>query len=101
MYNCFRGGKVCYKEKPQDWKGKPRNAPGSCSMKCKAALYIRLLKIDLGLEILHINFPLVSAHNTHSPHSLQSHKPPSPEIQAKVKSLIIHCHLNQILALND
>ena len=75
-------------------------------MECAAALYIRLLKTDSGLEILHITFSLISAHTTHSPHSLadlQSHRP-LKKIQAKVESLITHCHLNQIslmLALND
>ena len=47
-------------------------------MECAAALYIRLLKTDSGLEILHITFSLISAHTTHSPHSLadlQSHRP--------------------------
>lgn len=87
MYNCFHGGKPRYKSKQPDWKGKPRNAPGSCLMECKAALYTRLLKTSSGLEILHIKFPLLSAHTTHFLHllaDLQSHKP-LPEIQAKIE----------------
>ena len=58
------------------------------------------------IEILHVKFPLLSAHTTRYLHSLpdlQSHKP-LPEIHAKVESLVTHSHLNQVnlmLALKD
>jgi len=106
MYICFRGGKPHYKTRPPDSTSKPRNAPGSRLMECKAVLHIRLLKTVSGLEKLHVNFPLLSAHTGHSPNSLadlQSHRPLS-ELQTKVESLIIHSHLNPvnlILALKD
>lgn len=72
MYSCFHGGKPRYKKENKSplCKGKPRNASGSRLTECEAALYIRLLKTMSGLEILHVKFPLLSAHTTHSLHSL-------------------------------
>ncbi len=103
-YSCFRGGSPRFK-KP-DPKAKSRNAPGSRLMDCKATLNVHLLRLDSGTELLHITFPLSTAHTNHSPTSmadLHSHKP-LPEVMEKVESLICNSHLSQMslmLALRD
>ena len=108
-YQCSRGGKPRYKTSHkgiQKRAVKARNAPGSRLMDCKATVNVRLLKLDSGGEILHISFPMASAHTNHSPTSLadlHSHKP-LPEVMKKVESLISQSHLSHIslqLALRD
>ena len=56
VYSCFHGGKPRYKDKLSNWKGKSHNAPRSCLMECKAALYTRLLKTVRARNFnLHVN----------------------------------------------
>ena len=105
MYNCSRGNKPRYKKSPSECS-KPRNAPGSRLMNCKATLNARLLRLESGEEIMQLTIPISSAHTNHDIDSLAdllTHKP-LPEIEEKVESLIRHSHLSQIsliLALKD
>ena len=108
MYNCSRGNKPRYKKSLSDnsGSGKPRNAPGSRLVNCKATLSVRVMRLDSGEEIMQLTIPTSSAHTNHDIDSLAdllSHKP-LPEIEEKVKSLVRHSHLGQIslvLALRD
>ena len=95
QYTCFRGGQPRYKESEQTKK--PRNAPGSRLSGCTATLNARLLKLECG-ELLHITFPLPSAHSGHSLKSLadlQSYKP-LPEVIGRVESLVSNSYLSQV-----
>ena len=104
QYTCHRGGNPRYKDSKEDTKS--RNAPGSRLTQCKATLNARLLKLETGKEVLIVNFPLLSAHDGHTPDSLadlHSHKP-LPEIIARVESLVCNSHLSQVslmLALKE
>ena len=105
QYSCYRGGKPRYNTSETETK-KPRNAPGSRLTGCTATLNARLLKLEGGEEVLHISFPLPSAHSGHSLKSLadlHSYKP-FPEVIARVESLVCNNHLSQVslkLALKE
>ena len=66
-------------------------------MECNASINIHLLKLHDD-ELLHVMFPLLSAHTNRSLESLadlHSHKPLT-KVMAKVESLIGLSHLSQI-----
>ena len=82
QYMCLRGGKARYKICDDKENIKPRNAPGTRLTECKATINTRLLILECGDQILHVSFPLSSAHTGHIPCSiadLHSFKP-LPEI---------------------
>lgn len=94
-YTCFRGGQPRYKE--SDKTKRPRNAPGSRLSGCTATLTARLLKLESG-DLLHITFPLPSAHSGHSLKSLadlHSYKP-LQEVSGRVESLVSNSYLSQV-----
>ena len=68
MYNCSRGNKPRHnKSRSVDsTAGKPRNAPGSRLMDCKATLNVRVLRLDSGEEIMQV--PLLLTRTTRSIH---------------------------------
>ncbi len=94
QYTCFRGGNPRHKTNASK---NPRNAPGSRISGCQATLNVRLLKLE-HTAILHIHFPLATAHNGHSLKSLADMHAyqPLPEIAEKIESLVCNSHLNQI-----
>ena len=76
---------------------KKRNAPGSRLSGCQAMLNARLLKTECG-EMLHITFPLPTAHSGHLLKSLagmHSYKP-LPEVVSRVESLVTNSYLSQV-----
>ena len=95
QYTCFRGGQPRYKE--SDGTKKTRNAPGSRLSGCTVTLNARLLKLERE-ELLHISFPLPSAHTGHSIKSLadiHSYKP-LPEVTGRVESLVSNSYFSQV-----
>ena len=94
-YTCFRGGQPRHKAF-NEYKT-PRNAPGSRLSGCQATLNARLLKTECG-EMLHITFPLPTAHSGHLLKSLadmHSYKPLS-EVVSRVESLVTNSYLSQV-----
>ena len=97
-YMCHRGGKARYKKDGDKENIKPRNAPGPRLTEYKASINSWFLTLESGDQILHVSFPLSSAHTGHTPCSiadLHSFKP-LPEIVSRVESLVTHSHLSQI-----
>ena len=94
QYTCFRGGQPRYKVNENK---NPRNAPGSRLSHCRAILNVRLLKLEHG-EILHVTFPLSSAHSGHALKSLADMHAyqPLPEVIERVESLVTNSYLSQV-----
>ena len=59
---CHHGGKARYKKDDDKESAKPRNAPGMRLTECKATINTRLLTSESGDQLLHVLFPLSSAH---------------------------------------
>ena len=90
----FGGGQPRYKVNENK---NPRNAPGSRLSRCRAILNVRLLKLEHG-EILHVTFPLSSAHSGHALKSLADMHAyqPLPEVIERVESLVTNSYLSQV-----
>ncbi len=76
---------------------KTRNAPGSRLYGCRAILTAKLIKTEYE-EILHVTFPLPSAHTGHSLTSLSDMHSyqPLPEVMERVESFVSNSYLSQI-----
>ena len=95
-YTCFRGGQP--RHKAFNEHKKTRNAPGSRLSGCQAMLNARLLKTERG-EMLHITFPLPTAHSGHLLKSLadmHSFVQATTEVVSRVESLVTNSYLSQV-----
>lgn len=67
-------------------------------MGCPARIYTRLLLLEDNREMLEVKMPCLSVHQQHDPSSIADLQglSPLPEIEEKVKSLVLQSHLRQV-----